>query len=123
MTKTTTASIPTAHMQQVQYAFSRRRIPGGPWFQGTVALGAFRVLAPRFDWIPDCIPSELQPWIDPRIDDSSSDEDEDMDQDQALVNLIERPAQRTPIIEDSADDTASDKDSAEDTAPNEDADS
>ena len=80
----------------------------GPWFQNIVALGAFGMLAPRFDWIPSWFPSQAP--TEPRVEDTSSSssyEDEDLDQlAQELDSLIEQ----SPIIEESSsEDTASDE--------------
>ena len=94
------------------------RFPAGPWFQNTVALGAFGLLAPRYDWIPAWFipPAPTHP---PVQDTSSSEDDEDFNEmAQALDSLIEerpqRACRRLPTIEESS--SSSDEEEEEDAA-------
>ena len=78
----------------------------GPWFQNTTALGAFGILAPRYDWFLASF-TPPAPTHSPAQETSSSEEYEDFDQmAQALDRLIEewpqRACRRPPIIEESS---------------------
>ena len=63
-------------------------LQAGPWFQNTVALGAFGVLAPRYDWIPAWFFISA-PTCPPSISEQDFDDDDASIMAQALDSLIE----------------------------------
>ena len=103
----------------------------GPWFQNTVALGAFGVLATRYDWIPAWFPPPAPPCLPSLSEDDSSDDSSSI-MAQALDRLIEesededlvapqvvrpqRACLRRPIIEASSSEGSSSDEEEEDAA-------
>ena len=84
----------------------------GSWFQNTAVLGAFGVLAPRYDWVPAWFTPSAPPAQEPfSSEDDSSDEDLDplalaldnlITQHSVLKQQPQRACRRPLIIEESS---------------------